>query len=135
HAAERDALEFSSHRTRDRAAERGLAGARRADEAQDRSFRILLQLSYREILEDAVLYLLEVVVVLVEYAACVRNVEIVLRGFRPRQRDEPFEVRPDDGVLGGFRRNDLQAIELVVGGLSRVLRHVGFFDLAPEFLD
>ena len=37
HAAERDAHELAAERARDRAAERGLAGAGRADEAQDRA--------------------------------------------------------------------------------------------------
>ena len=78
HAAERDADELAAHGARDRAAERGLAGARRPDEAQDRSLGVLLELAHREVLEDAVLDLLEVVVVLVEDLAGVRDVEVVL---------------------------------------------------------
>ena len=55
----------------------------RADEAEDRAARILLQLADGEVLEDAVLDLLEVVVVLVEHLAGVVQVEVVLGGDRP----------------------------------------------------
>src|SRR3954466_15178566 len=40
HAAERDALELASRGARDRLPERGLADARRADEAEDRALSI-----------------------------------------------------------------------------------------------
>ena len=78
HAAERDADELAAQGAGDRAAERGLAGARRADEAEDRPLGVVLQLAHGEELEDAVLDLLEVVVVLVEHLAGVRDVEVVL---------------------------------------------------------
>ena len=64
---------------RDRLAERGLADAGRADEAQDRAARVGLQLAHREVLEDPVLDLLDVVVVARRGSlrACV-EVEVVL---------------------------------------------------------
>ena len=67
HAAERDAHELAAERAGDRAAERGLADARRADEAEDRAAGVRLQLAHGEVFEDALLDLLEVVVVLVEH--------------------------------------------------------------------
>ena len=66
HAAERDADELAAERARDRAAERGLADAGRADEAEDRALHVVLELAHREVLEDALLHLLEAVVILVE---------------------------------------------------------------------
>src|SRR6185437_14879069 len=45
HAAERDASELASDRARDRAAERRLADARRAREAQDRALLVVLELA------------------------------------------------------------------------------------------
>ena len=44
HAAERDAHELAAERARDRLAERGLADAGRADEAEDRAREVVLQL-------------------------------------------------------------------------------------------
>ena len=67
HAAERDADELAVEGAGDRAPERGLADARRPDEAEDRALeRLLERLAHREVLEDPLLDLLEVVVVLVE---------------------------------------------------------------------
>ena len=74
HAAERDAHELAVHRARDRLAERRLADAGRADEAQDRALDrrrvaalLRLQLLHREVLDDPLLDLVEIVVVLVEH--------------------------------------------------------------------
>ena len=72
HAAERDAHELALHRPRDRLAERGLADAGRADEAQDRPLHVALELAHGEVLDDALLDLVEVVVILVEHARAPR---------------------------------------------------------------
>ena len=97
--------------------------------------RVLPQLAHGQVLEDAVLDLLEVVVVLVEDAAGVRDVEVVLGRGRPRQVDEPLEVGAHDGVLGRLRRDDAQALELVLGGLARLLRQVGVVDLLAQLVE
>ena len=102
-------------------AERGLADARRADEAEDRAARVGLQLAHREELEDAVLHALDVVVVAVEHLARVLQVEIVLGGARPRQRGDPLEVGADHAVLDGLRREALEAPQLPLGHLPGVL--------------
>ena len=65
-AADRDADELAAERARDRLAERRLADAGRADEAEDRPGDVALQLRDGEVLDDPLLHLLEVVVVLVE---------------------------------------------------------------------
>ena len=79
HAAERDAVELAPERPRDAAAERRLADAGRPDEAEDRPLLVLLQLADGEVLEDALLHLLEAVVVLVEDLADRRDVHVVGR--------------------------------------------------------
>ena len=107
-AADRDALELAAERLGDRLAEARLADAGRADEAEDRARRVGLELSHREVLEDAVLDLLEVVVVLVEDLARVVDVEVVLGLGAPRQLDEPLEVGADDAVLGRRGRQLLE---------------------------
>jgi hypothetical protein len=56
YAARRDALEAPPHRAGDRAPQRGLADARRPDEAQDRgAAAVRLELAHGQELEDAVL--------------------------------------------------------------------------------
>ncbi len=66
HAAERNAHELASQRAGNRLAERGFAHAWRPEEAQDRTFHPRLQLLHRQVIEDALLDLFEIVVILVE---------------------------------------------------------------------
>src|SRR5581483_12341181 len=96
HAAEREPHELPAHGARDGAAERRLADTRRPDEAEDRALGLLPELTDREVLEDAVLDLVEAEVILVEDRAGVRDVEVVLGRDHPRQVGEPLEVRADD---------------------------------------
>jgi hypothetical protein len=77
-AAHGDADELAAKGTRDRLAERSLADSGRPDEAEDRSRDVVLQLRDRELLDDALLDLLEVVVVLVEDLSRLVQVEVVL---------------------------------------------------------
>ena len=120
-AAERDADELAVHRARDRLAERGLADARRADEAEDRPLDLRrralphLQLLHRQVLDDALLDLVEVVVILVEDRARRDRIEPILGERRPRDVEHPVEVGADHLVLGRRRRHPLQAIELALG--------------------
>ena len=102
-AADRDPLELAAQRLGDRAAEAGLADPGRADEAEDRAGRVGVELAHRQVLEDPVLDLLEVVVVGVEDLAGVGDVEVVLGLLRPGQLDQPLEVGADDAVLGRGR--------------------------------
>ena len=76
HAAEADAHELAVHRARDRLAERGLADAGRADEAQDRRLALRRELAHGEIFDDAPLDLVEAEVVLVEDACAPRAMSI-----------------------------------------------------------
>src|SRR5205823_2597129 len=66
YAAERDAVELATERARDAATERRLTDAGRSDETEDGALLVLLQLADGEVLEDALLHLLEAVVVFVE---------------------------------------------------------------------
>ena len=65
-------LELAAQRPGDRLAERRLADARRSDEAQDRRLRLRVQLQHGQVLEDALLDLLQVEMVLVEHLPGVR---------------------------------------------------------------
>ena len=116
HAADRDALELAPHRGGDRAAERRLADAGRADEAEDRAARVRLQLAHREELEDAVLDLLDVVVVAVEHLARVPSRSRWSSvDFDQGSVGDPLEVAADHAVLGRLRRQPLEARQLALG--------------------
>ena len=132
HAAERDADELAPQRARDRAAERRLADAGRPDEAQDRPLLVGLELAHRQVLEDALLDLLEVVVVGVEDVARLLDVELVLGGDRPRQLDQPLEVGARHRVLGRRRLHHLEPLELLHRDLLGLGRHLGVDDLLAE---
>ena len=69
HAAHRNAVELAADRAGDGFAERRLAGARRSDEAEDRTVRIAAaELAHREEFEDALLGFAQAVVPAVERA-------------------------------------------------------------------
>src|SRR5918999_1746055 len=63
-----------------------------------------------------------------ERLARLAQVEVVLGRLAPRQLDDPLEVGADHAVLGRLRRQALEALELAVGLLARVLRQVGLLD-------
>ena len=84
-AAEAHADELAAHRLGDGLAEARLADAGRADEQQDRAADRVREAAHREVLEDALLDLLEAVVVLVEDLGGLLDVEAVVRGHVPGQ--------------------------------------------------
>ena len=150
HAADADALELAA-RARARSSARARSCRRRAARRSTGSSRGRrgFELAHGEELEDAVLDLLDVVVVLVEHLAGVREVEVVLGRLVPRQRRDPLQVGADDAVLGGLRRQALEPVELAVGLLADVLGQLdrrellaqlaglrrGLVDLAELLLD
>ena len=66
-AAQAHALELAAHRAGDGLAERGLADAGRADEAENVGLRLRVELQYGQGFEDAFLDLLQAVVILVQH--------------------------------------------------------------------
>ena len=124
HAAEAQAHELAAGRARDALPERRLADARRADEAQDRALALRIELAHREIFEDAPLDLGEAVMVLVEDAARFRDVDRLGIELRPRQLDQPIEIGADHPVFGSGLRHALEPLELLLGLLFGLLRHL-----------
>src|SRR5215218_783387 len=135
HAAGADALELASHRAGDGAPERRLADPGWADEAQDgTSATLVRELAHGEELEDALLDLVDVVVVGVEHLARVREVEVVVGGAAPRQRRDPLEPSADHPVLGRRRRQLLQPRELAVRLLAHQLGQRQLRELVAQLL-
>ena len=92
HAAEAQPNEFAAGRLGDALPERGLADARRADETQNRALAFGIELAHREIFEDAPLDLRQTVMVLIQDAARLRDVDVFGVELRPRQLDQPVQI-------------------------------------------
>ena len=123
HAAERDAHELAARGARDRLAERGLADARRADEAEDRALHALrpapaprgtrgcapsasrARSGPRRGSRSASSMSLLLVLVLL-----------------PGQREDPVDVVAHDRRLGAHRRHHLELADLLLGLRSRLRR-------------
>ena len=73
--------------------------------------------------------------VLVQDPLRLEQVELLLVLAGPRQSDEPVEVRPDDGGLGGGLRHLLEAAELLERLLLDVLGHPRVADLVLVLVD
>ena len=141
-AAERHAHELASERTGDRLADRGLAGAGRADEGQDRAGllvrldpALLAQLAHGDVLDDPVLDVLEARVVGVEHLARVRGVEPLLGALAPRHGEDPVEVVADHRGLGRAVALALEPAELALGLLAHLLGQLRLRDLRAVLLD
>ena len=106
-AAERDAHELASHRPGDRLAETRLADPWRADEGDDRAVAapavalalvetaLVPELAGGEELDDAVLDVVEAVVVVVEHALGVLEIDGVVAAVVPRQLEDAVEPGAD----------------------------------------
>src|SRR5580765_7902245 len=101
-AAERHADELAVERAGDRLADRGLARAGRPDQRENRAGALVLgyaallpELAHGEVLDHAVLHVLEPCMVGIEDLARAVRVEPFLGLFRPRHREQPVEVAAD----------------------------------------
>ena len=130
--AERDPVELPPQRPRDRPAERRLADAGRAHEAEDRGLALGPELPHREVLQEALLDLGQAPVVLVEHLAGPAEIDVVRGLLPPREGNEPLEVGAGDRVLGRRRRHLLEAAQLTQRLAVRLLRHPGRLDLLPQ---
>ena len=137
----------------DRAPQRGLAHAGRADKAEDHALTfaadevldgrlflslplaLLAQFTHGEELEDTLLDVLEPIVVLVQDLARVGDIQVVFGPPAPGQIDHPVQVGFDDTVFGCDDRHLFHATQLAQRFLFRFLRHAGLFDLPAIVLD
>ena len=140
--AERHANELTPGGACDRLPDRGLAGAGRADEREDRAGALvvldatfLAELRDGDVLDDAVLHVFEAGVIGVEHLARVLRVEPLLRAIAPRDREQPVEVVADHRRLGRLVTHALEPRELSLGLLEHVLGHLRLGDLRAVLLD
>ena len=135
HAAQAHPDELAARGLGDRLAERGLADAGRADEAQDRRLQPVDALLHREVLDDALLDLLEAVVVGVEDLHRGGEVLADLALLAPRQREQRVDEVAHDRRLGRHRRHHLELLELAERLRLGLLRHPGGLDLLLHLVE
>ena len=96
---------------------------------------VLAHLLDRDVLDDAVLDVLEAGVVGVEHLARDDRVQPLLGALLPRHLEQPVEVGPDRAGLPALLAEALEAAELLLGLLAHGLGHAGLFDLRAVLLD
>ena len=144
HAAQGDPHELAAERPGDRLAEAGLADAGRPDERDDGAVPAAVTAGHRRVrlglgvvvgvvggiggveaalgpqpadgeeLDDAVLDLLEAVVVGVEDGPGIGQVEVVVGARGPRQLEHRVQPGLDPAVLGVLRRHALELVDLLL---------------------
>ena len=82
-ATERDATKLATESLSYRLTQRGLTNSWRAIEAEDGGLQVALELNYSEVLQEALLDLLEAEVILVKLLAHKVEVESILRNLIP----------------------------------------------------
>src|SRR5690349_9735392 len=116
HATQRGAHKFTIHRPSNRLSKRGFTYPWGTNKAQDHTltfpsdfvFRggpdfiltVNPQLADRKKLQDAFLYILQAIMILIKNFTGVANVEVIFRSFRPWQRDQPIQIRSDHTIFG-----------------------------------
>ena len=133
-AAERHPHVVAADRASDRASETGLTDAWRADKTDDRRAQFVAgEFAYGDVLDDAVLDLVEAVVIFVEDLARRFQAEVVFRFDRPGQLGQPFEIGADHTDLGRHRVLLLESFDLGECLLLHFLGHPARFDLVAHF--
>jgi len=115
--------------------QRGLAHARRPDQAQDWRFHLVHALLYREVFKDAVLDLVEAVMVFVEDALGIHQVVLDLGLLAPGQRGEHIDVVTHHRRFGRHGRHQLEFFQLTLGLLACLGGHLGGLDLFLDLID
>jgi hypothetical protein len=134
-AAERETHKLSAGRTRNGFAETRLTHARRADETEDRAFRILDELTHGEMLQNAILDLLKPVVVFVQSLFGLVQVFDLFRLLLPGHAQQPINVGARNRALGGHGRHRFEAVKFLHGLLFGLFGHARLFDLLAQILD
>ena len=134
-AAETDPHERPSHRARDRLSQRGLADPGRTDETKDRRLAFRRELANRKIFDDPALDLLQTIMVLVENAPCLGDIDRLFFRQAPGQFGQPVEIAADHAGFGRAFRHPLVAANFPSRLAFRFRRHLGLGDGFVQFRD
>mmetsp|Transcript_10325 Transcript_10325/g.30663 ORF Transcript_10325/g.30663 Transcript_10325/m.30663 type:complete len:923 (+) Transcript_10325:165-2933(+) len=122
HPAHGEAVELPVQGARDALADRRLADTGRADQAHDLALYRLLEEADRDVLQDALLHVLEPEVVLVKDGLRLLDVLVLHVDLPPGDAREPLQVCAADVELGGRRLDRAELREL---GLDHLLHLLG----------
>mmetsp|Transcript_87746 Transcript_87746/g.209695 ORF Transcript_87746/g.209695 Transcript_87746/m.209695 type:complete len:405 (-) Transcript_87746:113-1327(-) len=125
-------MKLAAHSSGDGAAQRGLADARRTVETKDGALEVASHLLDRQELQDPHLDLLEAAVVVVQHPAGLLQVEVVLGAGLPWKAGQELQVAVYGGVLRVVRLKALQALQLLLGQLLRLLRQLSLGEPLAE---
>jgi hypothetical protein len=153
-AAQRQPHELAVHGAGDADAQAGLAHARRPHEAEHDALalapnlvadvlglaapmRLALgaQLAHRQELQDALLDLVQAVVILVQHPPRIGDVQVVGRLVLPRQAYQQIQVRLDHAVFGGLDRHAFHAVQFAARFFLRLFGHARLADALIQFAD
>ncbi len=135
HAAKADADELTPRGFRHAAPKRGLADARRADEAEDRAFQLGRAGLHGQIFDDAFLDLFQTEVVGIQYLLRGRQILLDAGLHAPRHAQEPVEIVADHGRFGRHRRHGFQLLQLGIRLFARFLGKRGLGDAGLKLGD
>ena len=135
HAAQRDARELAAQRARDRRPSEVLPTPGGPTKHRIGPFMSGFSSSTRQVVEDAVLDLLQVVVVLVQNLLGLVDVDLRAGALRPRQHRQPLNVVARERIVGRHRGHARQPRQFLQRFLLHLFRHAGVFDLLAQLFD
>ena len=134
HAAEAHTDIFAPECPGDRLTDTGFAGAGRADEQQDGACLLLLEIHDRNLLDDALLDLLQTVMILVQHLLRLIEIHEFWRLRLPGQRRDKIQIVVEHAVLLRLLSLLSEPVQNLLGLLPRRLVHAGLRDLLLELL-
>ncbi len=132
--AQGEAHEAPARSARDGARQRGFADARRSDQAKYRPANLFDQGLHRQIFQDALLGLIQSVMVLFQDALGLGDVDVHPAAFEPRQTDDPVNIVAHHRGLGGHGGHHLELFKLLVDLGGRFAGHPLAFDAFFQLL-
>src|SRR5262252_10724183 len=131
-ATQREAHEFAPQGARNRLPQRGLPYPWGAHKTENRPLHLLLELAHAEVFEDALLDLLQTVVVFVEYPPRLVQVEMVGSRDAPGQLHQPLEIAAHHTRLSRLRMQALKPRQLLAAFLGDGNRQGRLINTLPQ---
>ena len=123
HAAQRYARKFALNRLGNAACQTRLAHARRTNQTKNRATCALRQRTHGKIFQNALLNLLQSIMVCIQRILRLFQIKIILGELAPGQRQQRLDIAADNSSLRRHRRHLHQTAEFLVQLSSYVSRH------------
>ena len=135
HSPQRHPHELAVGGAGDGASQRGLAHARRPDQAQDRSLELARPLLHGQVFENPFLDLLQPIMIGFQNRLGRCQILMNLGALAPGNADQPVDVVAHHRGLGRHRRHHLQFVQFRLGLGLGFLGHSRLLDALAQFLD